>query len=890
MNVTVDGHDVELAEDATILDAIQKAGEQVPALCYDERLTPTGSCRTCLVAIEQTEYPVPACLTPAFEGAVVRTDDPHATETVRGVLELLVSELPERALDTRSELAEACRLHGITESSFAGEIHHRGKDDSHPYVKLDADLCIACGLCVRMCDELQGTFALSLVERGFSTVVAPGVGESWAESACVACGACVDACPTEALWEPGTDDSKPIERVVTTTCGYCGVGCSLDIHVQDEAIAVARPTRGAKINRGHACSKGRFAHGFLKSSERLTHPLIRRNGSLERASWEEAIEFVAKGLGRVKRQWGPDAVALISSARCTNEENYLLQKLARVGLGTNNVDNCSRICHAPSAAGLIASLGLAGGTASFDDFDRAGCFFLAGANPTEAHPVVGARIKQRVIDGARLVVVDPRRIELAEYADLHLRPKPGTNVALFNALASALIDQGLCDEDFLKARANGYLALRRFLEDYSPEATEAITGVSPEQVRHAAWLYATSQGRTLVYGLGITEHAHGTDGVRALCNLGILTGSVGTKAHGGINALRGQNNVQGASDMGALPEFLPGYQPVADESTRARFETAYGTSIAAERGLRITEMFQAAIEGKLKAMWVVGEDIAQTDPDTERVEAALEACELVVSQELFLSRTAERADVVLPAAAFLEKDGSFVNFDRHVSRVRPVVRPPAQSTPDFEIAHLIAHALGTDLGCASPAEAFDEMAGLTPPFSGLSHRRLDDEGPLQWPCHALDRPPERTLYLSSFATEDGRAQLHAAPYLPPGEQSDADYPFVLITGRRLQHYNAGTMTRRTAHLELQSDESVEMNPADAGALGLSDRQWVEVSSRRSSVKAPLKLSGRIAQGQLFLAFHFPDVLANALTSDTTDTVTSCPEYKVTAVRVTAEKA
>jgi formate dehydrogenase alpha subunit len=532
---------------------------------------------------------------------------------------------------------------------------------------------------------------------------------------------------------------------MTTTCGYCGVGCTLDVHTRDGEVALIRPNREAPVNRGHGCVKGRFAHGFVRSPDRLTRPLIRRGGSLVETSWDEALGHVAAELRRIRAEHGPDAIAAISSARATNEENYLMQKLMRVAVGTNNVDNCARICHAPSAAGLVASFGLAGGTNPFEDFDRAGVFLLCGSNPTEAHPVVGARIKQRVITGARLVVVDPRRTELAGYADVHLRPRPGTNVAVFNALAALLIEEGLIDEEFIAQRTEGLEALRALLADYDPERVEEISGVPADDLRRAAGLYGENERRAIVWGLGVTEHAHGTDGVRTLCNLAALTGSVGTPDGCGANPLRGQNNVQGASDMGAMPDILPGYQKVADGDVASKFGEAWGVEIRPERGLRIPEMFDAAVAGRLKALIVFGEDIAQTDPDSGHVRAAIDACELVVSQEIFLSETASLADVVLPAASFLEKDGTFTNFDRRVQRVRPALDPPGEARPDFEIIRALAAALGTDLGCPTPAAAFAEMASLTPTFSGISHDRLEREGPIAWPCRSPDDPGERTL-------------------------------------------------------------------------------------------------------------------------------------------------
>ena len=887
MRVLVDGREVEVGEGARLLDAIRAAGAEVPSLCADPRLAPYGSCRTCMVAVEGSAEPVAACTTPATEGAVVRTDEQVARGTAKVALELLVGQLPERALDPSpgaEELVEACRVLGVERSRFIG-VRDAEPDHSHPYVKYDPALCIACARCVRMCDEVQGTFALAMVGRGADAVLAPGAGGTWTESDCVACGGCVDSCPTGALSEPGLLTRPPAERTTTTTCGYCGVGCSLDVHTAGDEVVSISPNRAAAVNRGHACVKGRFAHGFVRSPDRLTSPLLRRDGELVEAGWEEAISHVAAELGRIRDDHGPDAIAAISSARGTNEENYLMQKLMRVAIGTNNVDNCARICHAPSAAGLSLSLGHAGGTNRFEDFDRAGAFLLCGSNPTEAHPVVGARIKQRVIAGARLVVVDPRRTELAAYADVHLRPRPGTNVAVFHGLAHVLIADGLIDEEFIAARTEGFEELRELAADYPPERVEEIAGVPAEDLQRAAHLYGESPGRAIVWGLGVTEHRHGTDGVRTLCNLALLTGSVGTPEGCGANPLRGQNNVQGASDMGAMPDILPGYQKVADPEVAARFSAAWGVEIRPERGLRIPEMFDAAVEGRLKALIVFGEDIAQTDPDSGHVRAAIEACELVVSQEIFLSETAALADVVLPAAAFLEKDGTFTNFDRRVQRVRPALSPPAGARPDFEIIAALGAALGRDLGCPTPAAAYAEMASLTPTFAGISHDRLDAEGPIAWPCRSPGDPGERTLYLDRFETPSGRGRLAAIPFAPPGEEADAEYPLLLVTGRRLEHYNAGTMTRRTGNLELVDRELLELHPDDAADRGIADGSRIGVASRRGRIELTADVTDRVSPGQAFMAFHFPEALANVLTSQAVDEVTSCPEYKVTAVEV-----
>jgi len=880
MELTVDGRPLEVPEGASILDATRLAGADVPTLCHDDRLSPAGVCRVCLVRADGAL--VAACVTPAAAGSQVTTTDPEVSAQVGLVLELTAERLPASALGRESELTALCERFGIGEDLFGGG-RGLGTDESHPYFSLDRDLCISCGRCVRMCDEVQGTFALTLTGRGADTVVAPGTGGPWVESACVSCGGCVDSCPTGALAERTT--ATPATRTTRTTCGYCGVGCALDVHVEDDRVVSVTPAPDGPVNRGHACVKGRFAHGFVRSGERLTTPLLRVDGELQPVSWPVALEYVGRELGRIRSAHGPDAIAAISSARATNEENYLMQKLMRAVIGTNNVDNCSRVCHAPSAAGLTAAFGLSGGTNPADDIERSDVFLLAGTNATEAHPVIGARIKQQVLRGAKLVVVDPRRTELADLADVHLQGRPGSNVAVFNGLARLLLEGGWADLDFLARRADGLDTLRAAVERFTPEHVEEISGVPAAELREAARLYGTADLPAIFYGLGVTEHAHGTDGVRTLSNLAILRGVVGTPYGGGVNPLRGQNNVQGASDMGALPDLLPGYQKVVDEAARGRIGAAWGVTLPDRPGLRIPDMFTGALDGRVHALYVMGEDIAQTDPDSGHVRAAIDACELVVSQEIFLSETARLADVVLPAAAFLEKDGTFVNFDRRFQRVRPALPPPDGARTDFDILLAVAKALGADLGISSPAEAMAECAAVAPLFAGISHERLDREGALPWPCRSVDDPGEALLYQRSFATPSGRAQLASVAWLPTGEEADSRYPYTLITGRRLAHYNSGTMTRRTPNLELVPHEVLDLHPDDLARLGLRDGDRAAVTSRRGEVVTQVRGSDGIVPGQAFLAFHFPDVAANVLTSQEVDTVTSCPEYKVTAVSI-----
>jgi len=880
MELIVDGRPVEVPEGAHVLDATRAAGVDVPTLCHDDRVGAAGVCRACLVRADGAV--VAACATPAASGMDITTTDPEVTGLVTQVLGLLAGRLPAEALDQPSELSGLCERFGVGADLFGGA-RGLGRDESHPYFTLDRDLCISCGRCVRMCDEVQGTFALTLVGRGAETVVAPGGGGPWVDSACVSCGGCVDSCPTGALAE--RSDGVVATGTTRTTCGYCGVGCALDVHVEGDRVVSVTPAPDGPVNRGHACVKGRFAHGFVRSPQRLTAPLLRKDGELRPVSWDDALAYVGSELVRIRRTYGPDAIAAISSARATNEENYLMQKLMRAVIGTNNVDNCSRICHAPSAAGLTATFGLSGGTNPADDIERADLFLLAGTNATEAHPVVGARIKQQVLRGAGLVVVDPRRTELAGLADLHLQGRPGSNVAVFNGLARLLLEHGWADLGFLDARAHGLEELREVVGSYTPERVAEISGVPADRLRRAAQMYGEAERPTIFYGLGVTEHAHGTDGVRTLANLAILRGAVGTEHGGGVNPLRGQNNVQGASDMGALPDLLPGYQKVTDDDARRRVGEVWGVTVPPRAGLRIPDMFAGALDGRVRALYVMGEDIAQTDPDSGHVRAAIDACELVISQEIFLSETARLADVVLPAASFFEKDGTFVNFDRRFQRVRPALPPIDGARTDFAILLDVARALGGDLGVGTPAEAMAECGSVAPLFAGIGHERLDEEGALAWPCRSTGDRGEERLYARTFETPSGRAELHAVEWLPPGEQADSAYPYILITGRRLEHYNSGTMTRRTPNLDLMPEEVLDLHPTDLSRLGLGDGDRAVVASRRGEVVTRVRGAEAVAPGQAFMAFHFPDVAANLLTSDVVDTVTSCPEYKVTAVSI-----
>ncbi len=892
LELLLDGRSVTAHEGETVLEVARREGVYIPTLCFDERLAPFGACRVCLVGVKGARGPVASCTTPVRAGMEVDTADAVARRVAKTTVELVLSDFPLDRLENagaRNELAQVVAHFGLEGSRFEGLRHTHAPDPRHPYIQMNLDECIVCGRCVRACDELQGAFALSYQGRGFGTKIIAGLDQALTETSCVSCGACVSVCPTGALDEKAFRVRGDVDRTVTTTCAYCGVGCRLEAHVRNDEVVAIDPALDGPANQGHTCVKGRFAHQFAISEARLRNPLIRTSDGFRDATWEEAMSYVAEGFLRIKGAHGPDALAAISSSRCTNEENYAMQKLMRAAIGTHNIDNCSRVCHSPSSFGLIGSLGLSGGTNSFDDIERAEVLFLTGSNPTEAHPVVGARMKQAVLDGCKLIVADPRRIELAHLADVYLQLRPGSNVALFNSLACALVEEGMLDRDFLERYVEGADRYLDFIRTWTPERAEAITGVAPALVRRAAQIYGASKAAAIFYGLGITEQTQGSPGVQCLINLAVLTGNLG-RPGSGVNPLRGQNNVQGASDSGSLPTVFTMYQSVTSEPVARRFEAAWGVTMKRTRGLMIPEMFDGAIAGTLRGLYVFGEDIAQTDPNMRHVEKALQSLELLVCQEIFLSETAKLAHVVLPGSAFLEKTGTFTNAERRIQLVQAAGKPPGNARQDLDIILELSDRLGYRMPARTASAICDEMASLTPDLAGVSFERLGRKG-LQWPVPHKEHPGTTTLYTEDrpegrFYTSSGKARLTAIDWAPPREELDLEYPFVLITGRQLAHYNAGTMTRNTANLELHPSDLAEVHPDDAARLGLADDDEIEVVSRRGTVRTFAKVTTRVAPGNVFMSFHFPEMKVNMLTSGDSDGPTHCPEYKYSAVKLT----
>jgi formate dehydrogenase major subunit len=872
------------------------AGERIPKLCATDTLKSFGSCRLCLVEIEGRKgYPA-SCTTEVAEGMKVRTQSDKLSQLRRGVVDLYLSDHPLDCAtcpaNNHCELQDAARSVGLTQSSYAVGASNRGKtvDRSNPYFDFDSDLCIACSRCVRACDETQGTFALTIQHRGFASSVSASQAESFVASECVSCGACVEACPTAALSEKSLAALQQPLKAVTTTCAYCGVGCSFKAELKDSHVVRMVPDRDGAANHGHSCVKGRFAYTYATHRDRITKPMIRAKigDPWREVSWDEAIKYAADKFKRIQTQHGKYAVGGITSSRCTNEETFLVQKLVRAAFGNNNVDTCARVCHSPTGFGLKQTLGESAGTQEFDSVMHADVIVLIGANVTEAHPVFGSQMKRRLRQGAKLIVIDPRAIDIVRSphvaADYHLQLRPGTNVALINALAHVAVTEGLTQEQYIADRceADSYKKWRTFVSETrnSPEGTESITGVAASLVRGAARLYATAGNAAIYYGLGVTEHSQGSTMVMGIANLAMATGNLGREGVG-VNPLRGQNNVQGSCDMGSFPHEFAGYRHVSDNSVRGAFERFWKVALESEPGLRIPNMFEAALDGSFKGLYIQGEDLAQSDPNIQHVTAALSAMECVVVQDLFLNETANFAHVFLPGSSFLEKDGTFTNAERRISRVRKVMEPLG-GYADWEATVLLSNALGYPMHYAHPSQIMDEIATLTPTFAGVTYEKLNRLGSIQWPCN--DAAPNGTPIMHVDHFVRGKGRFYVTEYQPTDERASSRYPLLLTTGRVLSQYNVGAQTRRTANTVWYDEDRLEIHPHDAETRGIGNGDWVGVSSRAGETVLRAEVTERVQPGVVYTTFHFPESGANVITTENSDWATNCPEYKVTAVQ------
>ncbi|MGD0501919.1 MAG: formate dehydrogenase subunit alpha [Steroidobacteraceae bacterium] len=899
VTLSIDGREVTVPEGTSVMRAASLSDVKIPKLCATEQLEAFGSCRMCLVQIEGMKGLPASCTTPVVQGMVVHTQNKQLAEIRRGVMELYISDHPLDCLtcpaNGHCELQDVAGVVGLREVRYGYEgANHLDapKDESNPYFTFDASKCIVCSRCVRACDEQQGTLALTIQGRGFESKVAASQDESFMDSECVSCGACVQACPTATLSEKSLIEKGQAEHSITTTCAYCGVGCSFRAEMQGEELVRMVPNADGHANHGHSCVKGRFAIGYATHSDRILKPMIRERISdpWREVSWEEAIGHAARELKRIQAKYGRNSIGGITSSRCTNEETYLVQKLVRAGFGNNNVDTCARVCHSPTGYGLKNTLGESAGTQNFDSVMQADVIFVIGANPTDGHPVFASQMKRRLRQGAKLIVADPRRIDLVRTphiaADYHLKLRPGTNVALITALAHVIVIEGLVKEDFVRERCevDSFEKWREFvsLEKNSPEAMESITGVPAADVRAAARLYATGGNGAIYYGLGVTEHSQGSTMVMGIANLAMATGNVGREGVG-VNPLRGQNNVQGSCDMGSFPHEFPGYRHVSDDAVRALFETAWGVSLQNEPGLRIPNMFEAALDGDFKGLYIEGEDIAQSDPNTQHVTAALTSMECIIVQDLFLNESAKFAHVFLPGSSFLEKDGTFTNAERRISRVRKVMEPKARYA-DWETTQLLANALGYPMNYAHPSEIMDEIARLTPTFTHVSYERLDELGSIQWPCNDQHPQGTPTMHIGQFVRGKGKFLL--TEYVPTAEKVNAKYPLILTTGRILSQYNVGAQTRRTENNRWHDEDRVEMHPHDAEERGIADGDWVGIASRAGDTVLRARITERVQPGVIYTTFHFPESGANVITTDNSDWATNCPEYKVTAVQAT----
>jgi formate dehydrogenase major subunit len=911
VTLTIDGFDVTVPEGTSIMRAAAMAGIGIPKLCATDSVEAFGSCRLCLVEIEGRNGTPASCTTPVAPGLKVKTQTGKLKQLRKGVMELYISDHPLDCLTCAAngdcELQDMAGAVGLRDVRYeAVDTHFRprnnghanpqylAKDTSNPYFDYDPSKCIVCSRCVRACEEVQGTFALTIQGRGWdSRVSAGGKNDTFLSSDCVSCGACVQACPTATLVEKSVVEIGTPERSVITTCAYCGVGCSFKAEMRGDELVRMVPHKSGEANRGHSCVKGRFAWGYATHKERILNPMIRDKitDPWREVSWDAALAFAANCMQGIIDTHGRQSVGVITSSRCTNEETYLVQKLTRAVFLNNNTDTCARVCHSPTGYGLGQTFGTSAGTQNFDSVEHTDVALIIGANPSDAHPVFASRLKKRLRAGAKVIVVDPRRTELVEDAPHiraahHLPLRPGTNVAVVTAMAHVIVTEGLFDEAFIRARCDWdeFQDYAEFVaqEQNSPEAIEALCGVDPEELRKAARLYATGGNGAIYYGLGVTEHSQGSTTVIGIANLAMLTGNIG-KPGVGVNPLRGQNNVQGSCDMGSFPHELPGYRHVKNDDVRNQFEGVWGVKIDNEPGLRIPNMLDAAVEGTFKGLYCQGEDILQSDPDTRHVAAGLAAMDCVIVHDLFLNETANYAHVFLPGSTFLEKDGTFTNAERRINRVRKVMAP-RNGFADWEITQMLANALGANWNYAHPSQIMDEIALLTPSFAGVNYDMLDARGSVQWPCNASAPEGTPTMHIDGFVR--GKGKFIRTEYVATDEKTGPRFPLLLTTGRILSQYNVGAQTRRTANVVWHDQDVLEIHPHDAENRGIRDGDFVRLASRSGETTLRATITDRVSPGVVYTTFHHPDTQANVVTSDFSDWATNCPEYKVTAVQVT----
>ncbi len=909
VTLTIDGTDVQVAEGTSVMRAGFEAGIAIPKLCATDNVEAFGSCRLCVVEIEGRRGTPASCTTPVAQGMVVHTQNDKLKKLRRGVMELYISDHPLDCLTCAAngdcELQDMAGVVGLRDVRYDAKNTHfetrQGdqanplyipKDDSNPYFSYDPAKCIVCSRCVRACEEVQGTFALTIEGRGFDSRVSAGAaGDDFLSSDCVSCGACVQACPTATLREKSIIEIGTPDRSVVTTCAYCGVGCSFKAEMRGDELVRMVPYKHGKANRGHSCVKGRFAYGYANHKDRILNPMIRDHVDepWREVSWEEALTFSAQKLRGIQAKHGRQSIGGITSSRCTNEETYLVQKLIRAVFGNNNTDTCARVCHSPTGYGLGQAFGTSAGTQDFDSVEHTDVVIVIGANPTDAHPVFASRLKKRLRAGAEIIVIDPRRIDLVKSAHInaahHLPLRPGTNVAVVSALAHVIVTEGLFDEAFIRERCDWdeFQEYATFISDprHSPEATELLTGVPSDTLRGAARLFAKGGNGAIYYGLGVTEHSQGSTTVIGIANLAMLTGNIGRPGVG-VNPLRGQNNVQGSCDMGSFPHELPGYRHVKNDDVRAIFEDLWGVTIDNEPGLRIPNMLDAAVDGTFKGLYVQGEDILQSDPDTKHVAAGLAAMDCVIVHDLFLNETANYAHVFLPGSTFLEKDGTFTNAERRINRVRKVMAPK-NGYADWEITQMLANAMDADWGYTHPSQVMDEIAATTPSFANVNYELLETKGSVQWPCN--DATPDGTplMHVDGFVRGKGRFIL--TEYVATDEKTGPRFPLLLTTGRILSQYNVGAQTRRTENSVWHEEDLLEIHPHDAEVRGIRDGDWVNLASRSGDTALRAALTDRVSPGVVYTTFHHPDTQANVITTDFSDWATNCPEYKVTAVQV-----